>query len=111
MLDRFGAPTATAPLGLASPAASEVIALTEMAVIYFDKVDLVLYGAVARRPLGKLVGGRAGEEMVATAHRWMAEQNVVDPERCSWLFAPGFPGGKLHHSLANGPSCRETTGE
>jgi hypothetical protein len=85
-----------AELLLAGVAASrrqlpEAIALLENAVVHFDKVDMVLYAAVARHQLSVLVEGSAAKAAAAAAQRWMQEQGIVKPERFCRLFAPGFP--------------------
>ncbi len=70
--------------------APEAIAILEKAVVHFGRADMPLYAAVARRQLGILVGGRAGEDLQATAHRWMANEGIVNSERLCRMFAPGF---------------------
>ena len=57
----------------------------------FRAVDMALYGAAARRRCGQLLGGDAGEQLIASADQAMAEQGVRRPERMARVLAPGFP--------------------
>jgi hypothetical protein len=97
-VEREGQPW-TRPLAellLAGVAASrrqlpEAIALLEKSVVHFDKVDMVLYAAVARRQLSRLAEGAVARTAAAAAQQWMQEQGIVNPDRFCRLFAPGFP--------------------
>jgi len=40
---------------------------------------------------GRLLGGEAGEELVAEADAGFAERGVVDPAAMTRVFVPGFP--------------------
>jgi tetratricopeptide (TPR) repeat protein len=68
------------------------VAIEELgdALLGFDKADMQLYAAVARRCLGLLTGGGEGDEHRRRAADWMAGQGVVDPLRMTRLIAPGF---------------------
>jgi hypothetical protein len=61
------------------------------AIALFDEVDMVLYGASARRCLGLWLGGDEGHDLVAEADAWMVGQRVQNPERLSAVFAPECP--------------------
>ena len=56
----------------------------------FDAVDLALHAAVARRRLGRLLGGDEGRALIVAADVWMAGQTIRNPERMTALLAPGF---------------------
>jgi tetratricopeptide (TPR) repeat protein len=56
----------------------------------FEASDMALNAAVARRCLGKLVGGERGEELVRAADTWMREQTVKRPDRICAMVAPGL---------------------
>lgn len=66
------------------------IATLRAAIAGFDEVDMALHAMCARWQLGRLVGGDDGAEIERQAAAWMAEQEVVAPERIVALFAPGF---------------------
>ncbi|HEX4900486.1 MAG TPA: hypothetical protein VFV61_08140, partial [Pyrinomonadaceae bacterium] len=57
---------------------------------HFDLAEMQLYAAAARRRLGKLIGGRRGEELLTEADAWMREQKIDNPERMTRMLAPGF---------------------
>jgi hypothetical protein len=57
----------------------------------FRAVDMALYGAAARRRCGQLIGGDAGDQLIAAADLAMAEQGVRRPERMARVLASGFP--------------------
>jgi tetratricopeptide (TPR) repeat protein len=65
--------------------------LVAEAVQGFEAADMALYAAVARWRQGELVGGSAGQGLVAGAEAWMAGQRVRNPRRVVGLMAPGFP--------------------
>ena len=62
----------------------------EQAVARTMLLGMMLHAAVARRRLGRLVGGDAGVALLAEADAWMAEQEIVDRDRVTEVFAPGF---------------------
>jgi serine/threonine protein kinase len=62
----------------------------EQAVARADVAGMMLHAAVARRRLGRIVGGDAGVALVAEADAWMVEQGIADRDRLTEVFAPGF---------------------
>lgn len=65
--------------------------LLENAVAGFDAADMALYAACARRRLGELIGGDAGQALVSNADAWMLAQQIHDPICVTRVHAPGFP--------------------
>jgi hypothetical protein len=51
--------------------------------------DMALHAAVARRRRGELMGGDAGQSLVASADGWMAGQSIRNPDRMTAMLAPG----------------------
>jgi hypothetical protein len=51
---------------------------------------MMLHAAVARRRLGRVLGGDAGLALVASGDSYMSEQEIVDRDRMTEVFAPGF---------------------
>ena len=64
--------------------------LLESAERGFQRADMALHAAVARRQRGLLVGGDEGHVLVANADSWMSEQLIQSPARFASLLAPGF---------------------
>ena len=62
------------------------------AVGLFDRADMQLYAAVARRRLGALQGGADGRAVKDEAEQWMAAQGIRNPAAMTRTLAPGFPG-------------------
>jgi eukaryotic-like serine/threonine-protein kinase len=62
----------------------------EQAISRADMSGMVLHAAVARRRLGRLLGGDTGLALIAAAEAWMAEQELADRDRMCEVFAPGF---------------------
>jgi eukaryotic-like serine/threonine-protein kinase len=62
----------------------------EQAAALFDRHQMALYAASARRRLGALRGGADGERLVAEADAWMRERRIARPERVTAVLAPGF---------------------
>ena len=56
----------------------------------FDRVDMKLYWAGARRRLG-LLQGELGHDLVQSAEAWMASQAIRNPQAMTRMVAPGFP--------------------
>jgi hypothetical protein len=62
----------------------------EGAIEGFESADMHLYAAVCRRRLGALVGGDTGAALRDRAERWMAGQDIRDPNAMTRLASPGF---------------------
>ena len=60
------------------------------AVSGFEAIDACLHTAVVRMRLSRLLGGEAGESLRRDAERWFEAQDIVNPERLTMAFAPGF---------------------
>jgi hypothetical protein len=60
------------------------------AVDRFDRADMKLYAAVARRRIGTLCHDERGREMSRQANEWMAAQNIRNPDAMTRTLAPGF---------------------
>ena len=56
----------------------------------FDRADLRLYAAAARRRLGQLTGGTEGEELIRQADELMRSEQIPRPDRVTEVLAPGF---------------------
>ncbi len=57
----------------------------------FDRADMDLYPAVARRRIGALQDDAHGRELQRQAEEWMAAQNIKNPASMTRMLAPGFP--------------------
>jgi tetratricopeptide (TPR) repeat protein len=68
----------------------EAVTQLEEAINSLDAADTRLYSAAARRRLGVLVGGDAGEAHLAAGNAFMEAQGVKDPERMTAMLVPGF---------------------
>jgi serine/threonine protein kinase len=55
----------------------------------FERCDMQLAMCAARDRRGALLGGAEGHALRADAHRYLAEQGIVNPERMLGLMAPG----------------------
>jgi hypothetical protein len=60
------------------------------AVLGFERADMRLYAAAARRRLGETLDGERGLQLVAEADAWMVEHMVKNPEKMTHMLAPGF---------------------
>jgi len=56
----------------------------------FDRADMRLYAASARRQLGRLTGGTEGEQLVRQADELMRSRGIPKPDRIAAVLAPGF---------------------
>jgi eukaryotic-like serine/threonine-protein kinase len=61
------------------------------AVERFDRADMNLYAAVARRRIGALQHDAAGRDMQRQADEWMAAQCIRNPACMTRMLAPGLP--------------------
>jgi hypothetical protein len=57
----------------------------------FDRADMQLYAAVARRRIGALQDDAHGRELRRQAEDWMAAQAIRNPTAFTRMLAPGFP--------------------
>jgi Predicted ATPase len=64
--------------------------LLESAVRNFEKAEMLLFAATARRRLGVLTGGDEGVALVSAADTWLRSQLVKIPERITDVLMPGF---------------------
>jgi hypothetical protein len=64
--------------------------LLSQGVVGFERADMRLYAAAARRRMGERLGDERGRELIAEADAWMAEQNVKNPEAMTRMLAPGL---------------------
>src|SRR5262249_6462859 len=55
----------------------------------FERADMALYAAAARRRRGELQGGDDGTALVKQADLWMANQGIKNPARTTAMLAPG----------------------
>lgn len=67
------------------------IAAFEKAIRALEAVEMHAYAAAARRRLGEMLPGSAGEELTARADAEMASQCVRDPRRAALMYVPWTP--------------------
>ena len=65
----------------------------------FRAVDMALYAAVARRLCGFLTGGEQGEEMIASADAYLAEEGIINPDGITRMIAPGIQSAASRSSM------------
>jgi hypothetical protein len=58
----------------------------------FERSDMRLHAAVARRRIGELQGGAEARDLRRQAEEWMASQHIKNPDGMTRMLAPGFPG-------------------
>ncbi len=77
--------------GIASVAGDRQTALARLgeAENELARADMALHAVVARRRQGELLGGDAGQFLVAAADDWMATQDIQNPARMGGMLAPG----------------------
>lgn len=63
-----------------------------------DDHGMAVVAAVARRRRGELIGGEEGAALVAEADTWMTGEAIVNPERMTEVFAPGFALRRRFHA-------------
>jgi eukaryotic-like serine/threonine-protein kinase len=68
---------------------SRAVPLLERAIARLETHDMLIFAAAARRRLGELLGGQAGQTLIAQAEAWMSSQKIVAPERIAALYVPG----------------------
>jgi hypothetical protein len=57
----------------------------------FERADMRLHAAAARRRIGALQNDAAGRELQQNAEQWMATQDIKNPAGMTRMLAPGFP--------------------
>ena len=70
--------------------ANETIHQLKEAIDGFERQDMGLYAAAARRRLGELSGGERGRQLVTEADDWMAQEKIQNPTLMVRMLAPGF---------------------
>ncbi|RMH38704.1 MAG: serine/threonine-protein kinase PknK [Deltaproteobacteria bacterium] len=58
------------------------------AILFTEEVNMRLFNAVARRHLGRLIGGAEGDAHVAAADRVFADESIAEPERFAEVCCP-----------------------
>jgi hypothetical protein len=66
------------------------VELLRRAAENFDRFDMHLYAAAARRRVGELVAGEKGASMIGAADDWMEKQCIRNPVRMTRMIAPGI---------------------
>jgi serine/threonine protein kinase len=61
------------------------------AVSALEDLETMLYANVAKRRLAQTIGGGEGAALHAESERWMAGQEVANPERMTAMLIPGWP--------------------
>ena len=61
------------------------------AVDRFERADMKLYAAVARRRIGAVRQDATGFALQQQAETWMAAQAIKNPAGITRTLAPGFP--------------------
>jgi hypothetical protein len=57
----------------------------------FDRADMKLHAAVARRCIAAVQNDGAARDLRRQAERWMAAQHIRNPVAMTRMLAPGFP--------------------
>jgi hypothetical protein len=60
------------------------------AVQSFERAEMQLHAAAARRRLGEKLRDERGSQLVAEADAWMKAQKIKNPEAMTRMLAPGF---------------------
>jgi serine/threonine protein kinase/tetratricopeptide (TPR) repeat protein len=64
--------------------------LLSEAVQSFERAEMQLHAAAARRRLGEKLRDERGSQLVAEADAWMKAQKIKNPEAMTRMLAPGF---------------------
>jgi serine/threonine protein kinase len=64
--------------------------LVSQAIEGFEASNMKLYAATARRRLGEIIGGDAGQDLINQSADWMGKQEIKNPAAVANLMAPGF---------------------
>jgi serine/threonine protein kinase len=70
---------------------SDALRLLEDAEADFQRMDMPLHAASARRRRGQLTGGEAGARLITEADAVLTAAGIRDPARWAAMEAPGFP--------------------
>jgi hypothetical protein len=70
---------------------SEALRYLHAAAEQFERADMSLYLAVARRRIGSLQDDATGRNLRQRADQWMATQTIKNPVCLTRMIAPGFP--------------------
>jgi hypothetical protein len=70
--------------------AAKATTLLSEAVQGFERAEMRLHAAAARRRLGERLQDDRGKQLIAEADTWMAGQKVKNPEAMTRMIAPGF---------------------
>ncbi|MGH9933151.1 MAG: serine/threonine-protein kinase PknK [Pyrinomonadaceae bacterium] len=70
--------------------AGKAARLLSEAVQIFERAEMRLYAAAARRRLGEKLGGERGRQLITEADAWMTGQKIKNPEAMTRMLAPGF---------------------
>jgi serine/threonine protein kinase/tetratricopeptide (TPR) repeat protein len=70
--------------------ATTATALLSEAVQSFERADMHLYAAAARRRLGENLHNERGQQLIEEADAWMESQKIKNPEALTQMLAPGF---------------------
>ena len=60
------------------------------AISGFERAEMGLHAAAARRRLGEKLRDERGQQLVAQADEWMLGQKIKNPEAMAHMLAPGF---------------------
>jgi hypothetical protein len=60
----------------------------------FERLDMKPFVIASRRAQGVLLGGKAGEALIAETNEWMAGERVANPDRMAQLLIPMPPRPK-----------------
>ena len=69
---------------------ASALALLSEAIQSFEKAQMHLHAAAARRRLGEKLRDERGSQLVAQANAWMSGQKIKNPEAMTRMLAPGF---------------------
>lgn len=81
-----------AALAYADGDANGAAARLEQAVAAFDRADMRLYAAAARRQLAALVDEPRRSEVMRESNAYMTSEDIRNPTAITRLLVPAFPG-------------------
>ena len=65
-------------------------ALLSDSIQSFERAEMLLHAAAARRRLGEKLRDERGSQLIKEADAWMEGQKIKNPERMTRMLAPGF---------------------